>query len=80
MEVYLTRLLISVAPVAIFVFFLLLYIEFVGFVEKRNRPFIDTQAQTPAHSKGLQDEQKRIADSVDQIPTAVLPVYSSGRN
>jgi len=68
MDVYLTRLLISAGPVLIVGFFLLLYIWFVG---KRNRPFNDTQAQTPADRKELQDEQKRIADPVDRIPTAL---------
>ena len=68
MDVYLTTLLISAAPVLIFVFFLLLYIRFV---RKRNRPFIGTQAQTPADRKEPRDEQKRTADSLDRISTAL---------
>ncbi len=76
MDVYLTRLLISAAPVLMFVFFLLLYIGFVG---KWNRPFIGTQAQAPAYRKELQDEQKRIADPVDRIPTALESKKDAGK-
>ncbi len=76
MEEYLTRLLISAAPVLIFVFFLLLY---MGLVRKWNRPFTGAQAQTPAYRKELQDEQKRIADPVDRIPTALESKKDAGK-
>ncbi len=76
MDVYLTRLLISAAPVLIFVFFLLLYIRFV---RKGNRPFIGTQAQTPASRKELRDEQKRTADSLDRIPAALESKLDVGK-